>query len=135
MSLSSITALQGAAIVAAHATFTKMLLSFTFRTYQFLEPDKTRRARMESNATIKEFEKAQLNESEYAALFTSILLFLSSKGVEASDAATLAVAGQVGYVWTRTVIGYPKFPTITFAIIRYGGLFLASAELWKLAFP
>jgi hypothetical protein len=135
MSLYSINALQGAAILAAHATFTKMLLSFTFRVYQYLEPDKKRKAEMESSPTLKEFQKAQLNESEYAALLMVLLIFLSSvNGDEASNAATLSVVGQVGYVWSRTVIGFPKLPTITFAVIRYGGLFLATAELLKLAF-
>jgi hypothetical protein len=98
--------------------------------------NQTRSARLKWNRTLltlKEFQKAQLNESEYAALLMVILPFLSSKGIEASNAATLAVVGQLGYVWTRTLIGYPKLPTITFAIIRYGGLLLATAELWKLA--
>jgi hypothetical protein len=134
--LYSMNALQGAAIVAAHATFTKMLISFTLRVYQYLEPDKKRKAELEASPTLQEFQKAQMNESEYAALLTVILLFLSGvNGAEPSNAATLAVVGQVGYVWSRTVIGYPKLPTITFAVIRYGGLFLATAELVKLAFP
>ena len=138
--MSSITTLQGASILAAHATFTKMLISFTYRTYQFLEWDDKRKERVASNFHLQEFQKAQVNESEYTALFVAILLFLSAATTDteiASNAATrtLAVAGQLGYVWTRTAIGYPKILTITFAVVRYGGLFLAAVELWKLAFP
>ena len=135
----SLTSAQGAAVLTAHATFTKMLLSFTYRTYQFLEWDSKRKARVASNFHLEEFQKAQVNETEDTALFVAAFLFLSAQGEEThettSQAATLAVLGQIGYVWTRTAIGYPKFPTITFAVIRYGGLFLAASGLWAVAFP
>jgi hypothetical protein len=130
----SFTSLQGASIIVAHATFTKMLLSFTYRTYQLLEWDEKRKAQVGSNFHLQEFQKAQTNESEYAALLTVLFLFLGMKGIDASNAATLAIVGQVGYVWTRTAIGYPKIPTVTFAVIRYGGLALAASSLWELAF-
>lgn len=132
--------LQGASILAAHATLTKILLSFTYRTYQLLEWDDKRRQKVADNMHLQEFQKAQINESEYAALLVSILLFLSSSsaadnGTSSSMGATLAVIGQVGYVWMRTLVGYPKIPTITFAVTRYGGLFLLVSALWNLGFP
>jgi uncharacterized Tic20 family protein len=129
--------LQGASILAAHATLTKMLLSFTYRTYQFLEWDAKRRQEVADNFNLQEFQKAQINESEYAALLVSILVFLSlsADNDTSSMGATLAVIGQVGYVWMRTLVGYPKIPTITFAVIRYGGLFLLVSKLWNLGFP
>jgi hypothetical protein len=130
----SINALQGAAIIAGHATFTKMLLSFTYRTYQFLEWDEKRREQVAANLTIQEFQKAQINESEYAALLIAPLLYLSSIGRDSSMAATAAVAGQIGYVWIRTMFGYPTIPAITAAVVRYGGLVLLVAELWSVAF-
>lgn len=60
-------------------------------------------------------------------------------GVKASNAATLAIIGPVGYVWTRIAIGYPNIPTVTFAVftfavIRYGGLVLAAGSLQQIAF-
>ena len=132
-------AMQGAAIIAAHATVTKLLLSFTLRTYQFLETDQKRLKDVTSNYHVQQFEKAQVNESEYAALLVASLLYIGSttigKGGGGSQGATLAVVGQIGYVWCRTALGYPNVPTITFAVIRYGGLALIVAELWKLAFP
>jgi uncharacterized MAPEG superfamily protein len=130
----SINALQGAAIIAGHATFTKMLLSFTYRTYQFLEWDEKRREQVAANLTIQEFQKAQNNETEYAALLVAILLYLSLVGRASSMAATTAVVGQIGYVWIRTVFGYPTVPAITAAVVRYGGLVLLVAELWSAAF-
>jgi len=128
--------LQGAALIAAHATFTKMLVSFTLRTYQYLEWDEKRLKEMESKKYMQEFEKAQKNESEYAALLVSLMLYLSSVGPTdvASTGATIAVASQIGYVWMRTVVGYPALPTITLAVVRYGGLALLVNELWKVAF-
>ena len=136
--MSFLTTLQGASILAAHATFTKMLLSFTYRTYQFLEWDEKRKANVARSVHLQDFQKAQLNESEYTALFVAIFLFLAAANKtnqEPSQAATLAVAGQIGYVWSRTFLGYPKILSITFAVIRYGGLLLAVAELWSVAFP
>jgi hypothetical protein len=130
----SINALQGAAIIAGHATFTKMLLSFTYRTYRFLEWDEKRREQVAANLTIQEFQKAQINESEYAALLIAPLLYLSSIGRDSLMAATAAVAGQIGYVWIRTMFGYPTIPAITAAVVRYGGLVLLAAELWSVAF-
>ena len=56
------------------------------------------------------------------------------KGHDASFAATLALYGQIGYVWTRTAIGYPQITTIAFALLRYAGVGLIVAELWDIAF-
>jgi hypothetical protein len=130
----SFNCLQGAAILVAHATFTKMLVSFTLRTYQYLEWDEKRLRDVESNVYVNRFQGAQMNESEYTGLLVSILLFLSLKENAPSQAATLSVIGQVGYVWSRTFIGYPTLPTITMAVVRYGGLALLASELYKAAF-
>jgi hypothetical protein len=135
----SFTFLQGATLIAAHATFTKIFLSFTLRTYQYLEWEDKRVNQVESNFSIQQFQKAQTNESEYAALLTAILLYLSTSPANTSDepaslATTLVVVGQIGYVWVRTFLGYPSLPTITLALVRYGGLALLVSELWKAAF-
>jgi hypothetical protein len=130
----SFTSLQGATIIAAHAAFTKALLSFTLRTYQYFEWDAKRRSSIESNKHIQQFQKAQINESEYAALLVSIFLYLSVTGNDASQAATASVVGQIGYVWMRALVGYPALPTISLAVVRYGGLALAVSELVKAAF-
>jgi hypothetical protein len=130
----SINALQGAAIVAAHTTISKMFLSFTYRTYQYFEWDPKRRQFVEDNFHVQQFQKAQVNESEYAALLVALLLYLASMGIEASTATTSAVVGQLSYVWIRTAIRYPKLPTISAALLRYAGLALVVAELWNVAF-
>jgi hypothetical protein len=129
--VSFFTSLQGATLILGHATLTKVLISFSLRTPQFLKVDtKT----IENNPYYKEFLKAQKNESEYAALLTAVLLYLASIRNDATEAATLAVIGQIGYVWVRTAVGYPKLPSITFALLRYGALMLCTAELYKVAF-
>mgnify|MGYP005854236803 CR=1 FL=1 len=83
-----------------------------------------------------EFHKAQANEVEYTALLTSLLLFFSTRDdVDTDMAPTLAVVGQIGYVWLRTIFGYPGIPAISMALVRYGGLALLSSNLYLLAFP
>lgn len=131
----SLTALQGASLIASHALATKMLLSFTLRTYQFLEPDPKRREAVETSSYVQNFQKAQANESEYAALLVALLLFFSTQAdVDVSAATTMATTSQILYVWTRTAVGYPKGPTIVTAVVRYGGLGLLVSALVKLAF-
>lgn len=130
----SLNALQGATLIATHASCTKIFLSFTLRTYQYLETDASRREKVESNKYLQQFHKAQLNESEYAALLVAPLLYLAVIGADASQASTIATVGQIGYVWARTFLGYPTLPTITFALVRYGGLALIVAALWNQAF-
>jgi hypothetical protein len=127
----SFTSLQAATIILGHATLTKVLISFSLRTPQFLQINNKA---VEENPFYQEFLKAQKNESEYAALLTGVLLYLASTGNDATQAATVAVIGQVGYVWVRTAVGYPKLLTITFALVRYGALALCVVELYKAAF-
>lgn len=130
----SLNSLQGATLIIAHSLFTKALLSFTLRTYQFLEWDEKRRQRVESNFNVVQLQKAEHNASEYDALIAAPLLFLALQNVDATMGATMSVFGQIGYVWTRTASGYPKIPAITMAVVRYGGLALIVSELWMLAF-
>lgn len=130
----SFSSFQAATLIVAHAVFTKALISFTLRTYQYLEWDVKRRESVESSSHLQEFQKAQTNESEYTALATATLLYLSLTGKDAVAASTLVVVGQIGYVWMRTAIGYPKLPTIAFAVVRYAGFALVVQELWSTAF-
>eukprot|EP00977_Amphora_coffeiformis_P011338 scaffold2726_cov167-Amphora_coffeaeformis.AAC.16 len=131
----SFTALQGATLLTGHALFTKLLLSLTLRVYQFLQPNPKHRESIEKSAYVQQFQKAQANESEYAALLVALLLYFSSHNmVDVSLASTLAVVGQIGYVWTRTFLGYPAIPSITMAVIRYSGLLLLTVALCPLAF-
>lgn len=53
----------------------------------------------------KRVYSAQLNEAEYAPLFVAGLLYLSAKGIDSQNCATLAVATQVGYYWLRAFVG------------------------------
>ncbi|CAB9517722.1 expressed unknown protein [Seminavis robusta] len=134
----SLSALQGATIVFGHAVFTRVLLSFTLRTYQYLEWDTKRKSQIETNAIVKEYQKAISNEGEYAALIVAPLLFLAATTSGGDDglsqAATVTAWSQVAYVWVRTAIGYPKVPTIVVAVTRYAGLALIAAEMYKAAF-
>lgn len=136
----SLTALQGAALIAGHALFTKLLISFTLRVYQFVQPDPKLRQGIENSPYMERFQKAQANESEYAALLVSLLLFVSSRDDEAkasvmTSAIPAAVVGQMGYVWTRTLWGYPAIPSIAMAVMRYTGLLGLTLSLYQVAFP
>ena len=130
----SLTAIQGASLIAAHSLLTKLTISLTLRVYQFLEPDPKRRQSVESSSYVQQVQKAQTNESQYDALLVGLLLFFSSRDADVSLASTLAVIGQIGYVWTRTFLGYPAIPSITMAVIRYSGLLLLSWSLYQIAF-
>jgi len=130
----SFTALQGATLITAHCGMTKMMVSLTYRVYNYIGTDKEAIAKFNENFHVKEYRKAIENESEFAAFLAAPLFFLASAGVEASMGATLAVIGQLGYVWTRTALGYPCVPTIATALVRYGGMLLTIYEVWKLAF-
>ncbi|CAJ1950130.1 unnamed protein product [Cylindrotheca closterium] len=136
----SFSALQGATLISAHCGLTKLIISFTYRTYNFFGPkflgiEKEQIDKFNENFHVKEFQKAIANESEFAAFLAGPLFYLALAGVEASQGATLAVLGQVSYVWTRTALGYPCIPTIATAILRYAGMALTFVELWKVAFP
>ena len=131
----SFSALQGATLISAHCGLTKLIISFTYRTYNFLGTDKEQIEKFNENFHVKEFQKATANESEFAAFLAAPLFYLALAGVEASQGATLAVLGQVSYVWTRTALGYPCVPTIATAVLRYAGMALTFVELWKVAFP
>ena len=132
----SFNAIQGASIIATHAVATKVLLSFTVRVYQFLQPDPKRRESIESMPVVQRFQKAQMNESEYAGLLVALLFFYHFQGQDEMTTlgSTLAVTGQVGYVWARTFLGYPQIPAIAMALTRYGGLALLCWPLLQLAF-
>ena len=128
-------AIQGASLIATHGVATKLLLSLTLRVYQFLEPDPKRRQTIENNPHVQRFQAAQRNESEYLGILVALLLFYStSSSVDVSLASTLAVVGQIGYVWTRTLFGYPKIPAIVMAVTRYSALVLLCLPLYQSAF-
>lgn len=129
-------AIQGASLIATHGVATKLLLSLTLRVYQFLEPDPKRRQTIENNPHVQQFQAAQRNESEYLGVLVALLLFYSSTttSVDVSLASTLAVVGQIGYVWTRTLFGYPKVPAIVMAVTRYSALVLLCLPLYQSAF-
>ena len=161
----------GAAIIATHSVFIKILLSLTLRLYQFYllltdkhqsddddeseSKDQQREVRnaLKQNKHVTEFEKAQVNESEYAPLMVVLLFYLSlnhsnedgvedensssssssSKSTVLAAGAIMAPATQILYVWTRAVVGYPNFPIVVVAIARYCSLVLLISEVWKLA--
>jgi hypothetical protein len=130
----SLNALQGATLILVHSLLTKSLLSFTLRTYQYLEWNGKRRERVESNFNVVQLQKADHNATEYNAIIAAPLFFLALQDIDVSMGATMSVVGQIGYVWLRTVFGYPTLPVITMAVIRYGGLALILAKVWTLAF-
>mmetsp|Transcript_96554 Transcript_96554/g.278715 ORF Transcript_96554/g.278715 Transcript_96554/m.278715 type:complete len:140 (-) Transcript_96554:137-556(-) len=131
----SFTALQGATLISAHCGLTKVIVSMTYRVYNYIENDEKKLEKFNGNFHLQEFRKAIENESEFCAFLAAPLFYLSFAGVDASLGATLAAAGQIGYVWMRTAIGYPKIPTIACALLRYGGMLITFTQLWKLAFP
>lgn len=133
-SITSLTPLQGASLIVSHALFTKLTISLSLRVFQFLEPNAKKREFFESNVFVQQFRSAQANEVEYAAILTALLLFFSTQDVDISLATTLVVMGQIGYVWFRTVFGYPQILTISMALIRYGGTALLAMALHKTAF-
>mmetsp|Transcript_9938 Transcript_9938/g.22203 ORF Transcript_9938/g.22203 Transcript_9938/m.22203 type:complete len:130 (-) Transcript_9938:320-709(-) len=121
-----------------HSTLTRVFVSFGLRTAQFLFKGNEKALEpFENNSYIKELQKAQINESEYAGLIVAMLLFFATKETTDETVAlgtSLAVTGQIGYVWARTALGYPAIPAISMALIRYGGLGLLSYSLYQMAF-
>lgn len=134
--MSQLNALQGATVVFGHAVFTRVLLSFTLRTYQFLDLD-TKKRQSQIEAYFTEYQKAIANEAEYAALIVAPLVYLATTqnpNDTITQAATVTAWSQIAYVWVRTAVGYPKLLTIGVAIMRYAGLAMIVAELYKVAF-
>ena len=141
----SFTALQSATIITAHCGFTKLLVSFTYRILNFMGPKigvkQETIENFNTNKHVVEFRNAINNESEFCAFLVSPLLYLASvEGKNTADptlslGATLIVYGQCGYVWTRTLLGYPTIGTIASALLRYVGMTIVTKELWNVAFP
>ena len=82
--------------------------------------------------------RQHLLQSEYAALLVALLVYFSTrmhsdKAMDVTSASTVAVVGQIGYVWARTILGYPAIPSMTMAMIRYSGLLLLTVALYQVA--
>ena len=76
-----------------------------------------------------------MNCSEYSALLAAPLFYLAAMG-HGDDNPTgvlLAVVGQVGYFWTRVLVGYPTVPVATMATIRYVGFLFICKQLFTLS--
>ena len=139
----SFTALQSATIITAHCGFTKLLVSFTYRVLNFFGPKigvkKETIEGFNTNKHVVEFRNAIVNESEYCAFLVAPLLYLAlignGDGANVALGSTLIVYGQCGYVWARTIFGYPTIPSIFTGLLRYGGMILVIGELWNVAFP
>jgi hypothetical protein len=128
----SLSCIQAANLLLSHAIFSKMAVSFGVRVYCAVETDSIKKNKYLNKPVVQEFCKAQLNEAEYAALIIAPLLYLHAVGAKGSHwGATLAVLGQVGYVWARAFVGMPSVPAMVAATVRYAGLILISLELWN----
>jgi len=135
-------ALIGAAVIATHSVFIKLFLSLTLRVYQYLNKSNQKKLDcIANNKYVMEFQKAQVNESEYAPLIVAILFYLST--VITSDVVSrnnynvmaggtiFTAAGQILYVWARTLFGYPTIPVVLVAVVRYVGLILLLSQVWS----
>jgi uncharacterized MAPEG superfamily protein len=127
-------AIQGASIVMMNDIAAKFLVTAIVRAYSWLEYNKERKARLMSKGIVERLCKAQMNIAEWSAITIVPLLYFHLTGVDAGIAPTLAVVGNVGYLWCRILVGYPNMVTISFASIRYAGILLIAAQLYSLAF-
>lgn len=128
----SLSCIQAANIILSHSIITKMAVSFGVRVYTAIEPDETKKSKFMAKPVVQEFCKAQLNEAEYAALIIAPLLYLHAVGARGMNlGATMAVVGQVGYVWSRAYFGFPTPAVACAALVRYSGLILICLEMWN----
>ena len=151
----SFSSLQSATLIAGHALATNVVLSFGLPLYQKLQTMGTKSedaaddfvvssyqdlkdtmAKMSSKAKtdgtlsfLDEFTIAQDDEVKYAGLLIPLLLYFSTYSEDISLAATLAVVGQLGDVWTRTFFGKYSIITLSMAALRIGSLGLLVTSL------
>ena len=128
-----------AAALIAHACLTKASMTILFRLK--LTMKSTPKAEVDkilASTFYKRWSSTQLNEAEWASLLVGALLFLSSKGVDAPIASTLAAVGQIGYFWCRGLIGHyheggvDPPPYVPAALMRYAGLGMLAFEVYKI---
>jgi hypothetical protein len=135
--MTSWTIASAAALTATHSIAIKVLLSFTLRLYQYLEHDEKRKESIEKNQRAVDFQKAQLNEAEFAPMIALLAFYLSlnENFVEnpniALGGASLAAFANILYVWFRAVFGYPNVGIVTLAVSRYLGMVLMMSQIWK----
>ena len=129
MSSLLLTSSTGAAIAFGTTVFGKIYMSFAHRVITAIKGPKAGEAHMQEKAT-KEDHATQLNEAEYAPLICAALFFLSSKGVDAPLATTLAVAGNTGYLLMRFAFGIKVLTTTPFASMRYTGMILLTKAIY-----
>ena len=128
------------AVLVGHALLAKVIQTSTIRLFTTMGfiPAAQREKALGSN-TLKRVTSAQLNTTEYDAVFIPGLLFLSIKGVAAPMCSTLAVVGQLWYYWLRALVGnsfeggVDPPPYAPGAAMRYFALGMLAFEIYKLA--
>ena len=123
----SLTALQAATILTCHEFGTKFIVTGAVRLYSWLGPNQDD---YKNSRVIKDLCAAQMNGSEYSALLAAPLFYLAAIGQAASPMGLLlSVGGQIGYFWSRVLVGYPSVPVASLAVARYAGFFLICRQL------
>ena len=130
----SLTALQAATLLTCHDFAVKFAVTGAVRLYSWIAPDSANKTKFLESDTKKELCAAQMNASEYTALLTAPLFYMAAVGEAVNPVgALLTVGGQVAYVWTRTIFGYPTVPVAVSATTRYIGFAVLCHQLVGLA--
>ena len=135
--MTSWTIASAAALTATHSIVIKVLLSITLRLYQYVEHDEKRKESIEKNQRVIDFQKAQLNEAEFAPMIALLAFYLSLNENTldnpniALGGASLATIANILYVWFRAVFGYPNVGIVAIAVSRYLGMVLMMSQIWK----
>ncbi len=89
-----------------------------------------------NTAAYKLWHAAQLNEAEYAGIFTACLLYFHVQGVDAGWIPLLYAIGQPLAFWPRVLIGDGNIffpPQVAGAVCRYFGMALTVWTFYKSA--
>ena len=89
-----------------------------------------------NSASYKTWHTCQLNEAEYAGIFTAVLLFFHVQGVDAGYIPLCFAIGQPLTFWPRVLVGdfnTPLPPQVLGAVLRYLGMALTAMAFYEMA--
>ena len=112
----------------------KFMVTAVVRLYSWLEPSKERKERNMSTPFVSRLCKAQMNVAEWSPMTMAALLYFHVSGVDSGIAPTIAVVGNIGYFWSRLLVGYPTISTAVVATVRYVGMLMVAAVMYSEAF-
>lgn len=128
----SLTALQAATIITCHEFGAKFIVTGLVRLYKWKGPNKEE---YNNSRMIKDLCGAQMNCSEYSGILAAPLFYLAAIGQSVCPwGVILSVGGQIGYFWSRVLLGYPSYAVAGLATARYAGFFLICHKLVGSAF-